>query len=263
MRSGRVSGSTQPIMSNMEADPEVKADVDRMILDYLTCVAINQTLSVAENANETADSNESEEADWLIDAVGAFRSILPEKSLHRDLDIKLRILAVAHQIRHYMPTQEHRSREGCSPLSAIGIEFMELCATAVHKVSETRWFETGAQFVAQAVIEEKYEGGTPTPSESLSQMCTWAPNDPVRNSKWIQILQRCTNELPEHSNVSLARSDIDHKFPFEKFRSGVLVFLFDLISTLDSPLLIELERGQVGNLTRNETQCLRERIGLR
>ena len=53
----------------MEANPEIKADVDRMILDYLTCMAINQTLSVAENAHETADLIESEEVDWLIDAV--------------------------------------------------------------------------------------------------------------------------------------------------------------------------------------------------
>jgi hypothetical protein len=43
----------------------------------------------------------------------------------------------------------------------------------------------------------------------------------------------------------------------------VLVFLFDLMSALDSPLLIELERGQIGRLTRDETQRLKERIGLR
>lgn len=169
---------------------------------------------------------------------------------------------MAHQIRHYMPAQEHRAREGWSTISAIGIEFMELCTLAVHKVSETRWFEIGAQFVAQAVIEEKYEGGTPTPSESLSKLCTWAPNDPERNPKWTKILQRWTNELPAHGDVSLTRSDIDHKFPFKEFRSDVLVFLFDLISTLDPPLLIELERGQVGTLTRDETQRLKRRIGL-
>ncbi|KAJ6111602.1 hypothetical protein N7523_007663 [Penicillium sp. IBT 18751x] len=247
----------------MEANPQTKAEVDRMILDYLTCIAINQTLSIAESANERANVNESEEADWLIDAVKAFQSLLPEKSLDADLNIKLRILAVAHQIRHYMPAQEQHPHKDWSSISAIGIEFMELCALAVHKVSETRWFETGAQFIAQAVIEERYRGGTPTPSESLSKLCTWAPNDPERNPKWIKILQRWTNELPKHGEVSLTRSDIDHKVPFELFRSGVLVFLLDLSTTLDAPLLIELERGLVGNLTRDETQRLRERIGLR
>ncbi|KAJ5667932.1 uncharacterized protein N7477_006502 [Penicillium maclennaniae] len=259
----------------MEANLQTKAEVDRMILDYLACIAINQTLSIAESANERANVNESEEADWLIDAVKgliastaltsevAFQSLLPEKSFDADLNIKLRILAVAHQIRHYMPAQEHHPHKDWSSISAIGIEFMELCALAVHKVSETRWFETGAQFIAQAVIEEKYGGGTPTPSESLSKLCTWAPNDPERNPKWIKILQRWTNELPKHGEVPLTRSYIDQKFPFEVFRSSVLVFLLDLSSTLDAPLLIELERGQVGNLTRDETQRLRERIGLR
>lgn len=69
MRSARVFGSTHLIKSKMEATSEIKADVDRMILDYLTCIAINQTLSVTENANEMADLIESEEVDWLIDAV--------------------------------------------------------------------------------------------------------------------------------------------------------------------------------------------------
>lgn len=170
---------------------------------------------------------------------------------------------MAHQIRHYVPVKEYHPREDGSPLSIIGVEFMELCALAVHKVSETRWFETGAQFVAHAVIEERYEGSTPTPSEDVSKLCAWAPSDPARNSKWIKIRQRCINELPNHCDLSPTRSDLNHKFPFEQFRSCVLVFLFDLMSTLDSPLLIELERGQIGRLTRDETQRLRERIGLR
>lgn len=69
MPSTRVPGSTHPILSNMEADPDVKADVDMMILDYLACIAISQTLSVAGMTDESRAPNESEEVDWLIDAV--------------------------------------------------------------------------------------------------------------------------------------------------------------------------------------------------
>lgn len=69
MSSTRVSGSTHPVLTNTEADPDVKEDVDMMILDYLACIAINQTLSVAGMTDEYRAPNESEEVDWLVDAV--------------------------------------------------------------------------------------------------------------------------------------------------------------------------------------------------
>lgn len=190
----------------------------------------------------------------------AFRSITLPETLPQDLDIKIRILAVAHQIRHYMRAQEHRSREGCSVLSEIGIEFMDLCSAAVHKVSETRWFDIGARFMVQAVLEEECDGNTP--SDILSRLCAWAPDDPARNSKWMKIRQSYTNELPKHNDISAARNSLNRKFPFEEFRCIVLVFLIDLMTTLDSPLLIQLERGKIGNLSRDETQRLKERVGL-
>jgi hypothetical protein len=56
-------------MSNTEADPDLKADVDLMILDYLACIATNQTFSVAGMTDESRAPNESEEVDWLVDAV--------------------------------------------------------------------------------------------------------------------------------------------------------------------------------------------------
>jgi len=286
MPSARVSGPTaHPKVSEMKADHETKADVDWMILDYLTCLAINQTLSI-EKISQSSENLENpvnpEEVDWLVDAVGgkshgrpdrwhtdtdkrvAFRSLTQsdsESSLPQDLDIKIRVLAVGHQIRHYMPVQEHPSREGCSALSEIGIQFMDLCAAAVHKVSETRWFDIGAQFMVQAMLEEQCERNTP--SDILSKLYAWAPNDQARYSKWLKIRQSYTNEFLNHDGISAPRNDLKRKFPFEGFRSVVLGFLIDLMTTLDAPLLVQLERGQIGCLSRDETQRLRERIGLK
>lgn len=49
----------------LEADPETKADVDFMILDYLASIAAERVLCSADNPSlET-----KEEADWLIDSV--------------------------------------------------------------------------------------------------------------------------------------------------------------------------------------------------
>jgi len=44
-------------------DPELQADVDCLILDYLVCLAIEQTFSAAETP---LDENKAEEADWLV-----------------------------------------------------------------------------------------------------------------------------------------------------------------------------------------------------
>lgn len=143
----------------------------------------------------------------------------------------------------------------------MGIEFLDLCSTAASKVSETRWFDTGARFMVQAVIEEHREGIAP--SDVLSKFRAWNPGDPARHAKWANVRQRYASELPNHSGMSAAHNSISHKFPFAEFKTTVLVFLSDLMTTLDTPLLIELERGQIGNLSRAETQRLKERLGLR
>lgn len=44
-------------------DPELQSDVDCLILDYLVCLAIEQTFSAAETP---LDKNKAEEADWLV-----------------------------------------------------------------------------------------------------------------------------------------------------------------------------------------------------
>lgn len=49
----------------MEPDPDIKPDVDLMILDYLAALAVERTLYAATNPSQQTE----EEADWLIDSV--------------------------------------------------------------------------------------------------------------------------------------------------------------------------------------------------
>lgn len=184
-----------------------------------------------------------------------------ETPLPRDLDIKIRVLRVANELRTYTAALAEPATEQSPCLSSIGMEFMDLCSAAISKISETRWFDTGARFMVQATLEEHRQGKTP--SDMLYEFSAWMPGDPARHSKWTTIRQRYASELPDPGEMSAARDSLVTRFPFADFKASMLVFLFDLMTALDPPLLIQLERGQLGQLSRAETQRLKERIGVR
>lgn len=50
------------LSGSAKADPELQDDVNCMILDYLACLAIEQTLTAAVDQ----DPDKAEEADWLV-----------------------------------------------------------------------------------------------------------------------------------------------------------------------------------------------------
>lgn len=201
---------------------------------------------------------------YVLTPPSAFQTVVvtaqSEASLPKDVDIKLQILHVADALRVYTPVPA----SGRSPrLSSIGLEFMDLCTKAIPRVSENRWFDIGAQFLIQAAVEEPREGNTPTDMlHQFSKFSAWTPSDRSRISKWMRVRQRYISELPGPGEFSSSRASLIEKFPFMEFKASVLGFLFDLMATLDAPLLIQLERGQVGQLSRAETQRLKERIGM-
>lgn len=187
----------------------------------------------------------------------------PETQLPLDLDIKLRILTVAYQLWNYtLPPATPRAGGDPNPrLASIGIEFMDMCAVAVSKVSETRWFDTGARFMTQAVLEEQRDG-TARP-EALDRFYAWKPSGPERNLKWSSAFERYAAELPDSAGGPAAWETHQQRYPFAEFKAIVVAFLFELMTTLDPPVLIQLEQGKLGSLTTAETQQLKERIGIR
>jgi hypothetical protein len=52
------------------------------------------------------------------------------------------------------------------------------------------------------------------------------------------------------------------KLPLFRFEGDVIDLLFDIMKSLEPPVLIQLERGKLGDLSRAETQALKDRIGL-
>jgi len=137
---------------------------------------------------------------------------------------------------------------------------MGLCSTASAKVSETRWFDTGARFIVQAILEGQREGIQP--SEDLPKLCSWSPGEPAQISKWGIARQRYAGEISDASAFNRAQS-VALKYPLLEFKAIVGTFLRDLMATLDAPILIQVERGRLDGLSPEETQRLKARVGLR
>lgn len=180
--------------------------------------------------------------------------------LAHDVEIKIRILDLANQLRLYELTQSTRIRRagGTPRLAKIGLEFMNLCTIAAHKVSEARWFDIGARLLVQAALEEQRENEIS--SEDLSKLCSWTPGEPARDSRWTNVRQGYLEDWP--SRITGAQPPGD-KVNFHEFMTEMVEFLTDLMNTLDPPILIQLERGKLGDLTHDETQQLKAQVGLR
>ncbi|EPS26556.1 hypothetical protein PDE_01493 [Penicillium oxalicum 114-2] len=286
-----------------QADPELRAEVDCMILDYLACLAIERTLSAAEDS--TRGSAQGDEVNWMVEPVQAFKSAMttayPETLLPRDLEIKIQILSIAH---HFWNYPDHTAKSSCPQesnpsasshpttgtndrpprphLASIGIDFVEMCSVAVSKVSHTRWFDLGGRFMLQARMEEHREGHVRT--AAIPWFYAWMPNSPDLREKWTVVRDRYAAELPQSPSSSLSSSSMasfqekanpmgngteeawrqaQDKFPFVEFKRMVIMFLVELMMTLDQPILLQLECGKLGHLTVAETSQLMERIGIR
>ncbi|KAJ5798217.1 uncharacterized protein N7503_007513 [Penicillium pulvis] len=248
--------------ATMHALPETHVDVDFMIVDYLACLAIDSTL-VAIGRQTQGRAIEADELNWQIDSLQGFRTLLAsthlETPLPQDLAIKLQLLTVADQLRQYIAQGNQNLVENMR-LSTIGMRFMGLCSTASAKVSETRWFDTGVRFMVQAVLEGRRE--EIQPSEDLHKLCSWTPSEPAQISKWEIVRQRYAGELSDASQTNKAQS-VALKSPLPEFIAIVGTFLRDLMTTLDAPILIQVERGQLEGLSPEETQRLKARVGLR
>ncbi|KAJ5885320.1 hypothetical protein N7495_009830 [Penicillium taxi] len=251
------------------ADPDTQADVDFMILDYLTCIAVSSIFS----------KNDLEKLDWTVDIVRGRHPHIPpllhwaykiafhknstatlEIPLPQDIEIKLQTLEVAYELFNHDTSPETCSHRSHIQLSKIGIDFMDLCTAAASIVSETSWLDICARFQVQALLEEIKSGHDL--SEDTCKLLAWAPADPDLNSKWLHIRQRYSSQLPRPGEVSTGHK-MASESPIDEFKAIVTNFLINLMTKLDAPVLIQLERGKLFDLSREETRALKERVGLR
>jgi hypothetical protein len=195
----------------------------------------------------------------------AFQSLLPrnhpEQPIPLDLDVKLRIFTLARDLWNYPhPQTTIPAGPNTPPLQRIGIDFMRMCSVASHRVSETRWFDVGGRFMIQSALQEVRE--RVMDPVTLPRFSRWTPNTPEQRSKWWDVREGYAAEVPESMEDHAAWETLNQQYPFGHFKAIVVEFLFELMTTLDPPILLQLERGQLDGLTSEETQQLMKEAGM-
>lgn len=171
------------------------------------------------------------------------------------------MLTIAHQLWNYPDPQSltHIADDDTPPLMNIGIEFLKMCAVAVDNVHEKRWFDVGAEFMLQSVLQELREGNTHP--QALDKFRAWNPSGDELISMWTDYRERRAALIPDSTEDYAAWEALDEQFTFGYFKEMVMTFLFDLMAVLDPPILVQAELGQINGMTPEETEELKQRCG--
>ncbi|KAJ5306647.1 hypothetical protein PENANT_c003G09149 [Penicillium antarcticum] len=232
-----------------ERTPNIRAEVDLMILDYLVCLAVSRLLAVVGNSHMFSD------VEWLVQSVETFHSIIEghqlEYALPSDLDLKLQIFHIVNSYCRYTPPSDCRHLLNFTPLSHIAVEFMQFCYASIEHVSRTRWFDLGAHIMAHAILEEKDRFPEP-----LRRLCSWTTDDDELNAYWEVSCGMFLEHIPPPYGTAApaSREELDRIFDVQLLHDRFTGFVEDLMEVLDAPLLVQLEQGQLIGLTREETQ---------
>lgn len=271
---------------------ESRVECDDWVLSSVHSKSTPRTGSEQRNRRNAKDNAE---LIWRT----ALRSILPENyPIPQDLQIKLQLLDFAsiflhgytHLVSQRAPTAEipRIQMQPEAPTTASGLsqqrppstplhdpshdrankhlhriipEFMKLCTIAEGKVSGTRWVEIVAQFMMQAAAEEFHWGRqVPETFNLLREL-----DDRSRTLIWKQARAKYMRHLQSEKGMSLEAyfQATSNERVLRRLEGAVVGFLSDLVKTLDPPVLVQLERGQLGRLSRAETEQLKTRVGIR
>ncbi|KAJ5922665.1 hypothetical protein N7516_010368 [Penicillium verrucosum] len=239
-----------------EPSPAVHAIVDLMILDYLVCMCISGLIEAIRQARATEDI----ECSALL--VEQFhRRLLGhrlEGPLPWDLDLKLRIFYLSNQFLHWDPPKD-RDLGHFVPLSDIAVQFMDFCHSAIAHISWARWFDLGAHFMVHAILEEQVRF-----PDQLHRLCNWRTNDSELDIWWEVSRTMFLEYMPPPFGTAdpMSREELDGVWPLQWLQNRYVGFFEDLMEVLDAPLLLQLERGELEGLTREETEWIRNYCGI-
>lgn len=176
-----------------------------------------------------------------------------EAPLPWDLDIKLRIFHLTNLFLYWEPPKDPELGLH-TPLSEIAIQFMDLCHSAIDNVSKTRWFDLGAHLMVHAMLEEDLHF-----PDHLHRLCNWTAHDNELDAYWEVSRNLVLEHIPSPHGTAgpISRAELDETFSMDFLQNHFVEFFEDFMEVLDVPLILQLERGQLEGLSREETQQLR------
>ncbi|GLB10648.1 hypothetical protein AtubIFM57258_007057 [Aspergillus tubingensis] len=273
-------------MESPTADPDTQAEVDLMILDYLLCMAIDQVL-------DSGNGKVEDDTSWSLDTINSMDipSDAPDKlaQLFSDGNGKTeRSRGLATELSQedqrrspitrsgkstpqpYQPHESDKLPAHDTRVVAVDrsynalVRFVTLCGTARDNLPDGH-ADIAAKLITEAALNEYHTAGVKAPGryrECIERVtaCLREALDPYAEQVNLAYLSTL---LPSIDLASAESEGSGRKSPRgDTITRSVHRFLTDLMKTLDPPILIQLERGKLGGLSREETQQLKDRIGL-
>ncbi|PKY07683.1 hypothetical protein P168DRAFT_285892 [Aspergillus campestris IBT 28561] len=259
-------------MQPATADPDTQHDVHVMLLDYLLCINVSRILHSKKVENEELDCAWDLNIGWLIDTIETSSS----EEIPNDLRIKIQLLNVITTFyRDTGPdqniasdaqaSQSHTKLQSTTATGDYGVaskaaaEFETLCNVAHAIVSESRKAEITAQFIAQAALEEYQLSGGVDPSKYL----TWASEALSQTPGLRQSTVEFVASLVDKGSCADDQEGLFTEPGARQLEAYLLDFVSDLMQVLEPPILIQLERGALSGLSREETRFLKHKVGMR
>lgn len=114
----------------------------------------------------------------------------------------------------------------------------------------------------QDAADQYHQHGNESP-EILNRCLSWEPEDQHQVVTLKEASARCHLQTQTCSSLATHLETISNDRSLSQLEGVVREFLFDLMKALDPPVLLQLERGQLGKLNRAETEQLKRRVGFR
>ncbi|KAL5332686.1 hypothetical protein BJX70DRAFT_107536 [Aspergillus crustosus] len=227
-------------MDRARADEETRVEVELLILDYLVCMAIYNT------PNGTV---------WVEDIARIIELVHPTPGMPQDLQIKtqmLQIIQLSLQIK-----QAEQPAPGT--LAALTSTFVSTCED-IGVMPMVHAIEVASRICVQAALQEyRGHGHTEGFAESLTNMCKRpdgrAPEGHCQYITPMPSVLGISEEVWLGAIMRIAREN-------EDVQAALLDAIAIIMEQLEPPVLLQLERGKLTNLSRTETQALIQKIGM-
>ena len=199
----------------------------------------------------------------------------------RNVTIKVQLLSFASALLQPYTTREPqdrgydlveldedrtKSRQRRIPVSEAIHKFIKLCTLAAEEMAEARWPEERctdlvAQLMLQATIEA-YRADRDNSSQVLADRRIFlgehhSQAEAIHDAMYAKYLQPRPGIPPSEQLEEVAV-----KFPLPEVEETMIDFLVDPMGLLKTPILIQLERGKLDGLSREDTLALKDRVGL-
>ncbi|KAL4882314.1 hypothetical protein BJY04DRAFT_217234 [Aspergillus karnatakaensis] len=235
------------------ANEDTKAEVDILILDYLVCLAIHRAVDVTDNHPKGWGRI------WVEDATTMLMSIHPPSNMPIDLEIKVQILEI---IRSFVRLEEAEPPEP-TVLAELASTFVSTCIST-GKCLKTSAIDIANRLCAHAALIEYERNQRPGHQqgfiENLVDMYKMSKGrrDPEDVSAYFINMPSATGIPVEDWLEAIIQIACYNRAKLATPLNNIVY----IMESLDSPVLLQLERGKLGNLTRAETQELKKKIGM-